>query len=232
MPSATVLTKTSLPKTIAGKGPTIAGKLWRVLKIIYLIALIGLVAVQSGVESIKEKSPFPFLYHIGGKVLSPDEQNYQLLKQMETEGITVSSEDDWFETVKTSFKKGGVWYAIIVNLGSIFALGFVIYLFWNMWDNTSKVKTIGRVLLSLVLLQILLAGILYPINILEEIGEGKTINEVLPNYDTMSPYQRGIEIGKNYIPFKGTGLLIYKVVKKISDPSFVIIKETIIPAQE
>jgi len=218
---AKVITQTSVASTVKGTGGKILSKLWFVVKVIYFVSLGILISLQAGVESIKEKSPFPILYHTVGKLLSADEQNYYLLKDMEINGIPVENEDTFWNTLKTMFKKGSVWYTIIINITTIGLVYWLVYHFiWIKADLSRPYVAHLRTILTLVVAQMLLSSILFQVYAYRSDPRIE-----IEGSDKMSDYQLAVKIGQRNLPMKGFALLGYKIFKKISDPRYSIIKE-------
>lgn len=222
MATATVVTKTSLPKTIAGKSGTVFSKLWKFMKYFFYVSLAIVISIQAGAESIKTKSPFPFLYHTFGRLLSADELIYHDLKLAQEKGITLDTSEGITATIKNILKKGSIWYAVFVNIGTIILVYWLIYRYvWRKAEDSKRIKAHLYTILTLIIMQMLLSGILYTVW-----AKKDDPRAIIPNEAELSDYQLGIEVGKRFIPFKGTGLLLKSIINKLNDPSFILIKES------
>ncbi len=188
---------------------------------ILLIALIMTQGILGSVkESIQEKKIIvaPLLWEVGGRMVSSDEVIYQHLVSQDPITIPeISGEDTFFIKAKKYpliawgyIKFHWVWVSSLITMVMMFV---VLYWVFNRFNTSAKWKMVMWTLFFMVLIQFCFSQTFLTAQALK----GET---TIQGSKELSDMELFFEISKRTYPFKGIGLLAYKLIKLDLTPMY------------
>lgn len=175
------------------------------------LILLVLAIVSSMGECFEQKSFYPLVTNVGGKLLSSDEQLYWRLKDIESNNwklplsdIQVNEEDGFWKDLKSVFGKVALFFDFLATFWYVYVVVYIFYWLFKVINTSGTIAfNIIFAILIVALLQSAYGAIMLYMN---DDCTATTVDKCLPQTEKYS------KAFFSLTPLKGTGFMVMNLI--------------------